>query len=584
VVSFAFGGADAKKSFKRVRFRHPGVLLFLVILLGTAGWADETNTLRSTGKTQFSNAGERYQEVDYWDEIHRKEKEKHLEEKKQREEKRIEIRSSLSNLVEAGASALPPPPEIEPQVLPPPPPSFVEKYRTYLFLAGAVALMGALTAYTLFRHRREREIRILTGKYLSDGTEAAWIQMPHLFAGPGAAAHLGLDLAKQDEEKDAGDEDAKVAEPSGPVVEFFKQVPELLAGIRKLLPDLNRAMDDAERKKALLKLHEQIVVLKTKANCWDLRPVWQLTSALELLLKRLADKCKELTPSTSRTVATAIDLLAEICVPGVRPDLIISPPIAVLAVDDDPLCLRAVMFALQKAEMTPDTAENGEGAVLLATDKSYDVIFLDIKMPGIDGLRACEQIHALKKNENTPVVFVTALNDFRTRAESTLAGGSDLMIKPFLMFEITVKVLIFTMRKRLGLAASLKREVASLTGASQLDGKAIAVQPVPHPAIPVPLDEIKAPVAKEGPVLPELPVDTELPVNGANGSHHATVAEELSEPKKVYAGAELPSLRMAPAAPLARETRVVQEIPAAEKADGKTKKWLKRQKELAKFE
>lgn len=88
-------------------------------------------------------------------------------------------------------------------------------------------------------------------------------------------------------------------------------------------------------------------------------------------------------------------------------------PPSSLAVDDDPLCLRAVMFALQKAEMTPDTAETGEKAVELAAEKSYDVVFMDIKMPGIDGLRACEQIHELKKNENTPVVFVIPTPQFR---------------------------------------------------------------------------------------------------------------------------------------------------------------------------
>jgi hypothetical protein len=99
---------------------------------------------------------------------------------------------------------------------------------------------------------------------------------------------------------------------------------------------------------------------------------------------------------------------------------------------------------------------------------------------------------------------------------------------------------------------------------SPLNGKASTVLPAHHPAIPAELD------AKEA--------------QGANGSHHATHAEELPGPKQVYEGADLPALRMALAAPLARETRVVQEIPAAEKADGKTKKWLKRQKELAKFE
>ncbi|HEY0550996.1 MAG TPA: response regulator, partial [Verrucomicrobiae bacterium] len=390
------------------------------------------------------------------------------------------------------------------------------------------------------------------------------------------------------------------------LAKFFKDAPNDLAEIRKLLPELSKITDDAERKKALFALYTLVDNLRTKAIGWDLRPVWQLSSALALLLKRLSEKCKEATPTTIRTVATAIDLLSDLCVPGVRPDLIINPPIAVLAVDDDPLCLRAVMFALQKAEMTPDTAETGEKAVLLATEKSYDVVFMDIKMPGIDGLRACEQIHELKKNENTPVVFVTSLSDFRTRAESTLAGGSDLLIKPFLMFEITVKVLLFTMRKRLGLAASLKREVASLTGASQLDGKAIAVLPAPHPAIPDELDEVKAPAAKEisvklenegasplngkastvlpahHPAIPDELDKKEAP--GANASHPETSSEEFVGPKKIYEGADLPPLHMAPAAPLAREPRVDQTIPDVKNDDRKTKKWLKRQKELAKFE
>lgn len=433
-------------------------------------------------------------------------------------------------------------------------PSFLDGKRDYILLGLAILLVVALTTYTLVRHKREAEIRLLTGTYLSDGTEAAWVTMPAFFAEP-VNAHVGLDLSKKDGETEKG---AEVAVPGAPLAEFFKKAPEQLAQIRKLLPELSKAMDDAERKHVLLKMHEQIAALKTKADCWDLRPAWQLTSGLELLIKRLADKCKEVTPSTTRTMATAIDLLAEICVPGVRPDLIIHPPISVLAVDDDPLCLRAVMFALQKAEMTPDTAATGEAAVLLATEKSYDVVFMDIKMPGIDGLEACEQIRKLKKNENTPVVFVTVLSDFRTRAESTLAGGSDLLVKPFLMFEITVKVLIFTMRKRLGLAASLKREVAALTGASQLDGKATVALP---PARPAP--------AAAPPVV-------DVPVNGVAGVVAAPRDEKPTE-KPAYAGVELPALHMAPVALLDREVRVAE---AAKKGDRKSRKWLKRHKAI----
>jgi DNA-binding response OmpR family regulator len=87
------------------------------------------------------------------------------------------------------------------------------------------------------------------------------------------------------------------------------------------------------------------------------------------------------------------------------------------------------------------------------------VIFMDIQMPGIDGLTAAARIREIKRNETTPVVFVTVQSDFHTRAKSSLMGGTDLIAKPYLMFEITLKALMLAMRKRLQLAASCEREV-----------------------------------------------------------------------------------------------------------------------------
>jgi CheY-like chemotaxis protein len=294
-----------------------------------------------------------------------------------------------------------------------------------------------------------------------------------------------VNLAREDDSTD--DEETDAVDDEGPLAEFFAAAPDRLAEIRKVLPELGRAFDEDERKGTLLKLHELVCALKEKANCWDLRPVWQLTSALELLLKRLADKGKEATPSTIRTVASTMDLLAELCVPGVRPDLIINPPITVLAVDDDPLCLRAVLFALQKAEMTPDLAKNGEEALALAAEKSYDVVFMDIMMPIMDGLTACTKIHETPKNKTTPVVFVTARTDFRARTESTLVGGADLMAKPFLMFEITVKALAFAMRKRLELAESCRRDLAALDALSRAEGSAPSPRVSKSAAAPEPV-------------------------------------------------------------------------------------------------
>jgi DNA-binding response OmpR family regulator len=542
-----------------LRFPLSSILVILAIFFAGAGDAF-AQTKKSTGKSEFSNFEERYQEVDYWDEIHARENEKRLLEKKQQEEKRTEIKNGLPSLVEQGGATPPPPPPVVTKPKSRPPPSFFEGKGDYVALGSAALLMCALTAYTLFRHRREKEIRLLKGTYLSDGTEAAWITMPAFFETPVGDTGLGLSNDESSESEKNKKDEKKAAEDAA-LAEFFKAAPEHLAEIRDLLPELTKDVAEKDRREILLELHKLIVELKTRADCWYLRPVWQLSSALELLVKRLADKCKEATPSTTRTIANAIDLLAELCVPDVRPDLIINPPIAVLAVDDDPLCLRAVMFALQKAEMIPDTAQTGEGAVALAAEKSYDVIFMDIKMPGIDGLEACTQLHKFKKNETTPVVFVTVQSDFHTRAKSTLAGGTDLMVKPFLMFEITVKALAFSMRKRLQLAASLRREVASQTGASQIEGMGMAVLPPPVAA-----------------ANPAEPAAADVPRKDVNGA----VLAEQHEKKIELSHAELPELHMAAVAPLEREKEQEQRVAqAVTNLDWKSRKKMRREKKIA---
>jgi len=354
--------------------------------------------------------------------------------------------------------------------------SIFDGKREYVLIGLALALVIILTTSTLARHKREAEIRALSGAYLSDGTEIARFQMPSFFDEPVSAPVRNLDF--DNSENESGEDQDDAADAKSPLTEFFAAVPDQLAEMRKILPELGRAFDEDERKQTFLKLHELVCNLKERATCWDLRPVWQLTSALELLLTRLAEKGKEATPSTNRTVASAIDLLGDLCVPGVRPDLIIHPPMAVLAVDDDPLCLRAVVFALQKAEMTPDVAKDGQAAVDLAANKSYDVVFMDIMMPVMDGLKACAALRETPKNKTTPVVFVTARSDFRARTESTLVGGADLMAKPFLMFEITVKALTYAMRKRLDLAESSRRNLAALNALSRAETPTAPAEPV----------------------------------------------------------------------------------------------------------
>ena len=87
-------------------------------------------------------------------------------------------------------------------------------------------------------------------------------------------------------------------------------------------------------------------------------------------------------------------------------------------------------------------------ALRLATDNPYDLIFLDVQMPGMDGFELCSKIRLLPTNKTTPVIFVTSLTDFKSRARSSLSGGTDLIAKPFMFIELAVKALTHVLRGR----------------------------------------------------------------------------------------------------------------------------------------
>jgi CheY-like chemotaxis protein len=251
-----------------------------------------------------------------------------------------------------------------------------------------------------------------------------------------------------------------------PVAMFLFRAPELLGASRKLIKDIVGVSDTTARQKMLGDLLGQIGYLKGEAGIPEMLPAWQMACALEGLLKQLTDKMSNTTHSTLRTVAGGLEMLEELCQPGVRVDLCADPPFRLLAVDDDPISRRAITFALKRGLNEPNLAENGDEALALASRLPYEVIFLDVQMPGMDGFELCSEIHHATPNQSTPVVFVTCQSDFDARAQSVLCGGNDLIGKPFLTFEITVKALTLALGARLanGKARLEAANRQSLTG------------------------------------------------------------------------------------------------------------------------
>ena len=121
-------------------------------------------------------------------------------------------------------------------------------------------------------------------------------------------------------------------------------------------------------------------------------------------------------------------------------------PERILIVDDEILSRRAITYALEKAGLKSTSVEESQVALKLATEYTFDLIFLDVQMPGMDGFDLCARIRSLPANKTTPVIFVTSLTDFKSRAKSSLSGGADLIAKPFMFIELSVKALVHVLR------------------------------------------------------------------------------------------------------------------------------------------
>jgi CheY-like chemotaxis protein len=286
---------------------------------------------------------------------------------------------------------------------------------------------------------------------------------------------------------------------------FFAAVPGQLASLTAIFAGISQTPDADGRLRILRQILEQIGPVKNAARFPAVLPVWQLAAALEALLKQVTSKTSAITPSALQTVAGALDLLQTLCVPGLKPDLTTSPPVRLLAVDDDPISQHAVSSALKKVFDTPDVAAHGKGALDLASVQTYDVIFLDVEMPGMDGFELCSKIQETAANRGTPVVFVTSHGDFDSRAKSTLIGAHELVAKPFVSSELGLKALTLVIRSRLKggaeRTAAVRRRVAvpaAQPAPPSENSPSAAVPPVPPDLVPPPAHERRPDVLKPG--------------------------------------------------------------------------------------
>jgi DNA-binding response OmpR family regulator len=230
---------------------------------------------------------------------------------------------------------------------------------------------------------------------------------------------------------------------------FIESLPSTLAALRTGLQSLIKASGEVAQLKYIHELYCRVHSVNGNAGISGLTQIAHLAAALEALLKELYEQPKNINSSTLRTVAAAVDFLGFLFERGTRQDQQDIPPANILVVDDEDLSRRAIIYALEKAQLRSVIAEDPKAALKMLGETAFDLVFLDVNMPGMTGYELCAKLRHLPLHQKTPVVFVTVLSDFDNRASSTMAGGNDFIAKPFLFIELTVKALIHVLRGKL---------------------------------------------------------------------------------------------------------------------------------------
>lgn len=124
----------------------------------------------------------------------------------------------------------------------------------------------------------------------------------------------------------------------------------------------------------------------------------------------------------------------------------------VLLIEDDPMIGEVIHGALKDASYAADWVKNGQTALHTLACQQYDLILLDLGLPGKDGLTVLKSIRA--RDNPVPLLIITARDGLEDRIDGLDAGADDYVLKPFEMAELLARMRA-VMRRKGGVASPL---------------------------------------------------------------------------------------------------------------------------------
>lgn len=276
----------------------------------------------------------------------------------------------------------------------------------------------------------------------ADPVKQPALTSPLSHGAPGDRSETEQSIDRQPSEK--WDDAATLEASTGDLLNEWRTV---VSPIREHCLNYVKAMGSEGGREHLDELYRGVRSLGSRASLGGCTKVAQLAATLEAMLFEQVFKLNgEMSPSSVQTVVQAVDCLDHLFAQGKTCFTNHSYKPRVLLVDDDMMCNLANEAVLKRANYETVSASDGSSALVLMEQSTFDLVLLDINMPGMNGFEVCEQLRRIPSYKTTPVLYVTSNNDFQSRARSVLSGSNGLITKPISPRELIVKATTYLLR------------------------------------------------------------------------------------------------------------------------------------------
>ena len=278
----------------------------------------------------------------------------------------------------------------------------------------------------------------------------------------GAAGVNSQSIAGRDPVKARQVPDQKAFEPE---VEEARMSDESLQGLLETTPQTVAVMRNGLQyflrhpsdSKVLQELNQKITELVGQMAVVKYHPVYKISAGISSLINEFIKFPEQMNRNTLRTLGQGFDCLVSLVDPKILSETNHLPQPSVLVIDDETEIANELVSALNMANIKASPCISARSALDILNNKKYDLVLLDIKMPEITGLELCPMIRRSPQNHKTPIVFVTGAATPEVRANSTLAGGNDLIAKPFDLAEIALKSLVWVYKGQLDAVQKMRK-------------------------------------------------------------------------------------------------------------------------------